>query len=243
MGYKIMQIETSNHCSLTCTYCPHPSQVRPKGFMSMETFMKCMELVKRSENPSRNGRKFIWLNHFGEPLLNPILPDFISYAKSCGIEVSFATNGVDRNRNLFPRSLWKQLGKAGLKGVILSAHIRSEEVLREHIKDIVKVIGVWTPKKENFHDWAGQVNMSGFKIKEINEPDCPCDYNTNNMFVVAWDGRLTSCCYDIEGQVGLSVDNVLENDFLFHENSLCAGCRLGRGDVSWILDPLIALHG
>src|SRR5262245_22170737 len=107
MGYKVMQIEASNYCSLTCWYCPHPAQVRPKGNMSLETFSKCMTLVKRSENPERDGRKFVWLNHFGEPLLNPLLPDFVSFASDRGIEVSFATNGVDDGKELFPRSLWQ----------------------------------------------------------------------------------------------------------------------------------------
>jgi len=65
MGYKVMQIETSNLCSLTCAYCPHPTQVRPKANMSLEVFDKCMELVRRSDNPEYKGRKFVWLNHFG----------------------------------------------------------------------------------------------------------------------------------------------------------------------------------
>lgn len=46
-----MQIEASNLCSLTCVYCPHPTHVRPKGNMTMETFTKCVEIVKRSDNP------------------------------------------------------------------------------------------------------------------------------------------------------------------------------------------------
>lgn len=233
MGYKIMQIETSNYCSLKCIYCPHPAQVRPKDDMSMETFRKCMTLVNRSDNPEhQDGQKFVWLNHFGEPLLNPKLPDFIHYATSCEIKVSFVSNGVDENENLFPRSLWKKLARLGLKDVGLSGHKKSERILREHVGDIVNVRWVWTPKKENFHDWAGQVDMSRFKLPPLDEPNNPCDYETHNMFAVTWDGRLASCCYDIEGRVGLSVDDVLQEGFVFHEVSLCATCRLGRGDAS-----------
>src|SRR5580704_1191969 len=105
MGYKVMQIETSNYCSLKCIYCPHPTQHRPKGDMTFETFSKCMTLVKRSDNPiHRDNRKFVWLNHFGEPLLNPLLPDFIAFATSRGVRVSFASNGLDEDDNLFPQS-------------------------------------------------------------------------------------------------------------------------------------------
>ncbi len=202
-----------------------------------------MDLVKRSDNPDHKGRKFVWLNHFGEPLLNPLLPDFISYATSCGIEVSFASNCVDQNRNLFPKSLWQKLANAGLKGVMISTHVKSEKILREHLGDIVKIISLWSPKKENFHDWAGQVDMSGFEIKEFDEPNAPCDYEKNNMFAITWDGKIAACCYDIEGQVGLTIDDVLKKGFHFHGISLCKKCRLGRGDVSWISDPLVAILG
>ena len=116
MGYKVMQIEASNECSLACAYCPHPSQARPKGIMEMDTFKKCMELVRRSANPELGGRKFVHLNHFGEPLLNPRLPDFIRYASSQNIEVSFSTNAVDAEKKLFPRSLWRELADAGSQG-------------------------------------------------------------------------------------------------------------------------------
>lgn len=235
MGYKVMQIETSNHCSLKCVYCPHPAQVRPNGDMSRETFQKSMTLVKCSDNPEHNdGRKFVWLNHFGEPLLNPMLPEFIQYATSCGIKVSFASNALDEDGNLFPRSLWRQLASAGLEDVMLSAHKNSEKILREHVGDIVRVRWLWAPKKGHFHDWAGQVDMSKFELKPLAEPNGRCDYDTHNMFAVTWDGRLASCCYDSEGRVGLSVDDVLENGFVFREISLCATCRLGRGDASWL---------
>ena len=237
MGYKIMQIETSNYCSLKCIYCPHPTQHRPKGDMSFETFTKCMTLVHRSDNPvHKSGRKFVWLNHFGEPLLNPLLPQLIDYATVSGIKVSFSSNGVDQDGNLFPRSLWRRLANAGLEDVILSAHHKSEKHLREHVGDIVRVVSVWTPRKENLHDWAGQVDMSRFKLPLRPIPDQPCDYNTHNMFAVTWDGRVAACCYDIEGQVRLSIDDVLKSGFVFREVSLCATCRLGRGDVSWLLD-------
>lgn len=230
-----MQIEASNYCSLQCIYCPHPTQLREKGDMTFETFRKCMELVVRSDNPARkDGRKFVWLNHFGEPLLNPMLPQFISHATARGVAVSFASNALDENGELFPRSLWRELADAGLQEVMLSAHKRSEKVLRSHIADIVGIHYVWTPRKGNFHDWVGQVEMSRFKLPPLPEPEVDCDYNTHDMFAVTWDGRIAACCYDSEGRVGLTVDDVLDNGFTFREISLCKTCRLGRGDASWL---------
>ncbi len=238
MTYKVMQIEISNFCSLTCNYCPHPSQVRPKGDMSMETFVKCIELVRRSDNPRLDGSTFVWLNHFGEPLLNPLLPEFIEYAVSQRVEVSFASNGVDYDKQLLPRALWEELARRGLKAVDLSAHAKSEKALRAHIGDIVKVLGVWKPRKEYLHDWAGQVDVSRFDVIARAVPSSPCDYDTHNMFAVTWDGRIAACCYDIEARTSLTIDDVLRDGFSFREISLCAGCRLGRGDVDWLSAPL-----
>lgn len=237
MGYKVMQLEASNLCSLTCIYCPHPSQQRPKGNMSMDVFKKCISLVERSDNPVHHGKKFVWLNHFGEPLLNPLLPEFIAFAVSRNVEVSFASNGVDHSRQLFPRDVWKTLAGAGLRAVVLSAHVKSERTLREHIGDIVDIIGMWKPKPEFFHDWAGQVK----KFKVLDNPaicDEPCDYEMHNMFAVTWDGKVAACCYDIEGSVALSIDDILDNGFQFRDIPLCSGCRLGRGDVNWLSEPL-----
>jgi hypothetical protein len=55
----------------------HPSQARPKSDKSLATFKKYMTLVKRSDNQTHKGRKFVWLKHFGKPLLNLLLPTFI----------------------------------------------------------------------------------------------------------------------------------------------------------------------
>jgi organic radical activating enzyme len=244
MGYKVMQIEVSNLCSLTCAYCPHPTQARPKDNMSLGTFEKCLELVQRSDNPVYKGRKFVWLNHFGEPLLNPRLADFIALAASRDIEVSFATNGVDEDKRLFPRERWRELAAAGLKGVAFSAHVKSARRFKAQVDGIVEVISVWEPRRDQIHDWAGQVEL---KAQWSHEHDGarrqPCDYQRDNMFAVTWDGRIAACCYDIEGQPGLTVDDVLANGFGFRDVPLCATCNLGRGDADWLREPLHQILG
>lgn len=224
-----MQVETSNLCSLACVYCPHPGQARPKGNMSFETFAKCIALVERSDNPVENGRKFVWLNHFGEPLL----PRFVAHATGRGVAVSFSSNGVDADRQLFPRSLWRELADAGLRAVCLSAHARSAEALREHVGDIVTVMDVWEPKPAQLHDWAGQVDMARFGLAPGTVPAEPCDYALHAMFTVTWQGHIANCCYDIEGGTR-TVDDVLRDGFAFTPIGLCAGCRLGRGDLAML---------
>ena len=238
-----MQIEVSNECSLTCAYCPHPGQLRPKDIMQMDMFKKCIELVKRSENPEIQGRKFVHLNHFGEPLLNPMLPDFIRYASSQDVEVSFATNGVDADKTLFSRDLWKELADAGLRGVIVSCHVKSETTLRNHIGDLVKIYWVFKPRQQNMHDWAGQVDVKKINERFLRMPGTPCDYEIHNMFAVTWDGRIAACCYDIEARTPLTVDDVLDRGFSFRKISLCDRCGLGRGDVKMLTSDFAAIVG
>jgi hypothetical protein len=178
LGYKVMQIEVSNLCSLTCSYCPHPSQARPKGNMTFDTFKKCIELVQQSEDPRIGGKQFVWLNHFGEPLLNPELSDFIKHAVARNIEVSFSSNGLDVDRQMFSRELWRSLADAGLRYVIVSAHERSAASLRKHVGDIIEIVETWQPKRSQLHDWAGQVDL-GKLVPPMSPPvNSPCDYET-----------------------------------------------------------------
>lgn len=204
--------------------------------MSFETFVLCIEAVNRSANPEFLGKKFVWLNHFGEPLLNPLLPEFVAYAVSKNVEVSFATSGVDHNKRLFPRPLWQDLAKAGLKAVMLSAHAKSQQTLQGHIADIIPIIWSWQPKRDQLHDWAGQVNLD--KLAPCGVPPAsmkPCDYESQDMFAVRWDGGLAACCYDIEGGHPGDIAQVLEKGFEFRRIPLCSGCTLGRGDGEWIV--------
>lgn len=241
MNYKVMQIEVSNFCSLTCSYCPHPGQKRPKGNMDLVTFKKCIELVRRSSNPEHEQKKFVWLNHFGEPLLNPLLPAFIRYADQHGVEVSFASNGVDSTNTLFSKELWQELADSGLRGVGISAHTRPPVEFREHLKGIVEILYFWEPKKGGFHDWAGQVELSAWKVSQASPPPTKaCDYELEHMFAITWDGRIAACCYDIEAQTTLSIDDVTADGYAFSPVKLCTTCTLGRGDSSWIIRPSIS---
>lgn len=85
----IYQVEISNFCNLTCSYCPHPSPSRLKGNMSFSTFVDVVELAIQS------GEKELFLNYFGDTLLHPELFEFISYAKTKGIECNFITNYIN----------------------------------------------------------------------------------------------------------------------------------------------------
>src|SRR5687767_12820263 len=148
----VYQIEVSNVCSLTCGYCPHPVQQRPKSLMSAETFGKCVELYRRSENKNE-----LWLHNFGEAVLHPQLPDFIAYAKERGVSCSFFTNGMRNKKDAVERETWARLAGAGLERVSFSAHQMTADDFHRVVDGLLVVDKVFDPVPANLKTWAGQV--------------------------------------------------------------------------------------
>jgi hypothetical protein len=129
----------------------------------------------------------------------------------------------------------------GLRGVVISAHTHSPDAFRRHLDGIIDILYFWEPKKGNFHDWAGQVELPSWKVSQSSAlpfpPQQACDYELDHMFAITWDGRIAACCYDIEAQTGLTIDDVIGNGYVFKPVQLCSACTLGRGDSSWLIPP------
>ncbi len=219
-GVYIYQIEVSNFCSLTCAYCPHPTQIRPKGFMSFDTFRKCVDLFK----DHCDNRNTLRLHNFGEVALHPELPQFIQYARTEGVACSFFTNGMRSRKEPIGRGYWQELSDAGLETVDFSAHVMTEEEFRTIVEGIVRIGRVYDPKPEVLGTWAGQVGPPEIPLAK------PCIFERMDAFVVLWDGRISSCCLDVEGQFkGLHVDDLLAGRrYRFASIPLCSTCSSMR---------------
>jgi MoaA/NifB/PqqE/SkfB family radical SAM enzyme len=86
-SYPIMiQIEPTVHCNLECVMCANPISSRKKRHMSLSEFKKIVDGMPHLKKMSLVGA--------GEPLMNPELFDMITYAKSRGIMIGFATNAM-----------------------------------------------------------------------------------------------------------------------------------------------------
>lgn len=190
--------------------------------MSFGTFRKCIDLYALCDNEYP-----LFMHNFGEPLLHPELPDFIAYATSRDVEVSFFTNGLRPGGKPYSREDWSALKARGLKRVGFSAHGMTIEDFMEKTRDIVDVLAVWDPHGSPRDTWAGQVSeaLEGVSV------DCPpvpeiCIFERENAFVVLWDGRIASCCIDVEGRgTDLTVDDLIARQtYRFHGNPLCDGC-------------------
>lgn len=223
---KIYQIEISNECNLTCTYCPHPGQLRPKGNMARQTFEKSIELLLRC------GQRTAYLHNFGEPLLHPDVVDFVRHCTDRQVEASFFTNGI-----LLTHELVGQLADAGLRYLCVSEHTRGEvqrvERLIEETGVPVQIRDRFKPGREQLHTWAGQVTHGrGTLPLHPSEGAGPCMFERQQAAVILWDGRISVCCIDVEGQGERgTVDDYLANDasYGFAPIPLCRGCSLMRG--------------
>jgi hypothetical protein len=218
----IMNIEVSSKCNNNCPYCPAQLQAmhREVGFMSMETFEKCMEWVKHFTKQ----RTQTELNLFGigEPTMNPYIIDMVRMARNCipidGI-VHMNTNG-----NKFTMEMAQALKDAGINRMSITDHKAYETV---NAIRILQHVGIpFTVSRDAIHspnNWAGQVKW--FK------PDYkyPCPWLNRGQVMIMWDGRVTTCCLDMaaRGVVGTVDDDLTQVDLKPYE--LCTDCHQNEG--------------
>jgi MoaA/NifB/PqqE/SkfB family radical SAM enzyme len=105
-------IEVSGRCNLRCPSCPRGnfSPQPESGLMSLETYEKILDKIL-AEDP------LVWeieLYRWGEPLLNPLLPQMVRLGRQKGVGAVISTN-LNVSRGL------EELIKAGPRQIIVSA--------------------------------------------------------------------------------------------------------------------------
>jgi MoaA/NifB/PqqE/SkfB family radical SAM enzyme len=83
-----IQIEPSSFCTSNCTYCPHTvlSDSWRNRHMTSSTFHNLL--------PSLRSADLVYLQGWGEPLLNPNFFEMVRMAKESGARVGMTTNGM-----------------------------------------------------------------------------------------------------------------------------------------------------
>lgn len=222
----IYQIEISNRCNLTCSYCPHPNQDREQGLMSWPTFEKSIELLIHC------GQRTAYLHNFGEPLLHPDLVEFVRHCSTRGVSASFFTNGV-----LLGHDALRRLADAGLRFLCLSEHTKGEfNKVRTLVEDggyPIEIRDTFRPERRTLHSWAGQVRARHADDDGDGITLGPCIFQRHDAAVVLWDGRINVCCIDADGkQTRGTVEDFLVDPsrYRFQPIPLCGTCSLMRGE-------------
>ena len=83
--FQKVNIEISNICNLQCSFCPEV--VRTKKVMPLELFGRIIEQVAPLTEQ-------VCFHLMGDPLVHPLLPDFVQICEKQGVKIFFVTNGV-----------------------------------------------------------------------------------------------------------------------------------------------------
>lgn len=84
---SVVGIETTGRCNLDCIMCPRIKMTRQAGDMEPSLFEKIIDDI--------SGRvEFVWLQDYGEPLLNKNIFRMIRYAKKRGLSTGISTNAT-----------------------------------------------------------------------------------------------------------------------------------------------------
>lgn len=124
--YSRVYVEITNQCNRTCTFCPGTE--RERKFLTLEEFSVITQKLQGIT-------KYLYLHVMGEPLVHPLLPEFIRYATTRGFKVILTTNGTLLSKR------GEQLIEAGVYKINISLHsfengTRDEQ--REYIKDCIR---------------------------------------------------------------------------------------------------------
>ena len=160
----VLNIEPTNACNLSCTFCPREKTVQQQGtnYLSMKTFKKIIDEINED-----NRLIMLNLHKDGEPLLNKELPEMVAYAKEKNIAkvIHLNTNGTLLNT---PRG--KQLLEAGIDDITISIDAafaetyqklkqrRGFNVLNDNIQSFIE-----------YRDKIGAITTIRVKIMEFNQ--------------------------------------------------------------------------
>lgn len=94
--FKKIYLEITNKCNLNCPFCIKNS--RPTKELSMEEFKIILDKIKDYTD-------YLYFHILGEPLIHPLINDFIDYAHNNKFKINITTNGylikrIENNKNI-----------------------------------------------------------------------------------------------------------------------------------------------
>ena len=198
---QIHQIELSTRCNLKCRYCPHfPELPRSKEDMTEETFCAALDLV---QHYVRQGTQTeLSLTGIGEAMLHPRFVEYAIRAREVvgpHRQLTLTTNGI-----LLDDAMAAAI--APLRpAVFISLHRPEKAGLAIEIAKRHGILaGVNASFATSAFDWAGSM-----KNWFVSAPKIPCDYLKQGWAVILVDGRVATCCLDVDGSstIGQVTDN------------------------------------
>jgi MoaA/NifB/PqqE/SkfB family radical SAM enzyme len=243
--YNKVYIEITNICNMNCSFC-HGHSRSPRQ-MSREEFALILDKLAGKTS-------YLYYHLMGEPLVHPLLPEFVCLAKERGYKSILATNGT-----LLPKRK-KELLAAGFHKVNLSLHSFEEggdEAFDGYIRSLAAFAGeaadrgtivvfrLWNQGHDNGKnhlaiealkrylpgDWVE--NTRGIRIREklfvemgerFEWPDSQAEIKGEKFF-----------CYGLKDQFGILCDGTVVPCCLDSDGVIALG-NIFREEIGDILD-------
>lgn len=229
--FKRIYIEITNSCNLNCSFCI--GNKRKIKFIDFSSFKLILEKVKPYTN-------YLYFHILGEPLLHPLINDFIDYACGMGFKVNITTNGylIDRIKTKNIRQLNISLHSFDLKyGVSIDDYLSNIFNCASRLSNTIFSYRIWLDSDystyildsiSNFYkvsfDYSSFDKVKIFdnvffsQFHEFIWPDLNNDYYSEkgkcygliDHIGILCDGTIVPCCLDSLGSISLG--NIFSSD-------------------------------
>lgn len=222
--YKKIYIEITNDCNLSCLFCI--KNKRKKKYITLDEFKIILDKIE-------NHTKYIYLHILGEPLIHPLINEFINYASN-RFKVNITTNGYKIN-NIINNKNIRQLNISlqsynEIYGISLKEYMdnifNAVDVLKEYTYISYRI---WVKNKYT----SDIINMINNKYNINLDIDCIKNNTTisNNIFISVneefiWPDLNNNYysekgkCYALRDHIGILVDG-----------SIVPCCLDSKGDI------------
>lgn len=175
-----VDIETTAICNLKCNKCPVGREriVKPgNSFMDMGLYEKIIDEIK-------DYSMGVTLSYFGEPLVNPRIFEYVSYAKKHRLSVTFYSNGI-----LLDKTIAEQIIRHQVDNIAFSVDCLPDDYeYYAHLKNMSPVFAKEQIEKiiQNIIYLMDRINRSGVNTKisvvRMDSPEGTPVETYNNFF-------------------------------------------------------------
>lgn len=234
MRFKKIYIEITNSCNLKCSFCI--GNKRKIKFMSFSEFKIILDKIKPYTD-------YLYFHILGEPLLHPLINDFINYAYDMGFSINITTNGylIDKIKTKKVRQINISLHSFDLKyGISLDDYLSNifDSVSKlsntyisyriwlnsEYSHDILNRLSIFYNTSFDFYSFDKVKLSNNIFLSQFHEfiwPDLNNDYYSEkgrcygliDHIGILCDGTVVPCCLDSFGSISLG--NIFESDLDF----------------------------
>jgi len=227
-----VRIENTSICNAMCVICPREKLRRRKCTMQNSHFFDLVTQAKEL------GATHISVFGYGEPLVDPQLPEKVAFCSKMGMETFITTNAA-----LLKPRVRKALLDAGLTHIRFSAHgffenyeavhrnlkwnvvsknivdflihrgkcKASVTVIPMHGEPIDEIRNFWEPMVDWLEIWKPHNWTDGREFRTPVKRKKSCGRPINGPIQIQADGKMIVCCFDYNGvlEVGDTYKNTI----------------------------------